>query len=104
ASSTINLRRRTGLIVRSASIRTLHDIILLCGFGADAVNPYAMFLVGIGADQNNTKLTDEDALITVQKRLLKNMTAGIEKVISTIGCHELRGYGRLCSAIGLAPS
>ena len=26
---------------------------------------------------------------------------GLEKVISTIGIHELRGYGRLFSSIGL---
>src|SRR5690606_19773918 len=35
---------------------------------------------------------------------LETLTHGLEKVISTIGCHELRGYGRVCSAIGLAPS
>ncbi|UTW70291.1 hypothetical protein KHA80_06875 [Anaerobacillus sp. HL2] len=38
------------------------------------------------------------------KRLYKLFTAlnkGLEKVISTIGIHELRGYGRLFSAIGL---
>ena len=28
---------------------------------------------------------------------------GIEKVISTLGIHEVRGYSRLFSAIGLKP-
>src|SRR5690606_343495 len=49
AASDENLRRRAGLVVRSASIRTLHDIALLCGFGADAINPYAMLLASVGA-------------------------------------------------------
>ena len=29
------------------------------------------------------------------------LNKGLEKVISTIGIHELRGYGRLYSSIGL---
>jgi len=99
-----NLRRRAGIVVRSASIRTLHDIALLCGFGADAISPYAMLLAGIGANKSKTAIQDEHELIERQRRLLTSLTHGLEKVISTIGCHELRGYGRLFSAIGLAPS
>ncbi|HEU5288118.1 MAG TPA: glutamate synthase-related protein, partial [Candidatus Limnocylindria bacterium] len=44
-------------------------------------------------------LDDPDALPNVIEALRK----GIEKVISTLGMHELRGYGRQLSAIGLAP-
>lgn len=104
ASADDNLRRRTGIVVRSASVRTLHDIALLCGFGADAINPYAMLLAGIGANKSKTAIQDEHEMIERQRRLLTSLTHGLEKVISTIGCHELRGYGRMFSAIGLAPS
>jgi glutamate synthase (NADPH/NADH) large chain len=97
------LRRKVGLVVRSASLRTLHDVALLCGVGADAVNPYAMLAVAIGADKPSTMLTDKRELIDAQHRLLKALTVGLEKVTSTIGCHELRGYGRAFSSIGLAP-
>lgn len=98
-----NLRRRVGLVVRSASIRSLHDVALLCGMGADAVNPYAMLLVAVGADKG--AVTDDvDQLIDAQVRVLRSLTIGLEKVISTIGCHELRGYGHVFSSIGLAPS
>lgn len=103
ADDELNLRRRAGIVVRSASIRTLHDVILLCGLGADAVNPYAMFVVAIGADKKSKTLTGQDS-IKAQRTVLKNLTAGLEKVTSTIGCHELRGYGRTFSSIGLAPS
>jgi glutamate synthase (NADPH/NADH) large chain len=96
----VNLRRRAGIVVRSAAIRNLHDIVLLSGFGVDAVAPYAMFAVAIqAAAQNNGKGSQ-----AAQSCLLASMKAGLEKVISTMGCHELRGYGRVCSSIGLAPA
>lgn len=104
AAADDNLRRRTGIVVRSASIRTLHDIALLCGFGADAINPYAVLLAAVGAHKAKTAIQDEQELVERQRSVLATLTHGLEKVISTIGCHELRGYGRVCSAIGLAPS
>ena len=101
ADSPVNLRRRTGLILRSASIRNLHDIALLSGFGLDAVNPYAMFAISIGADEGSSA-GDPEELIEKQYRLARQINIGLEKVISTMGCHELRGYGRVCSSIGLS--
>ena len=35
--------------------------------------------------------------------MLEGLQKGMEKVLSTLGIHELRGYGRLVSAIGVAP-
>lgn len=96
-----NLRRKTGLVVRSACIRNLHDIILLCSFGADAVNPYAMLSLAKGLPSqaaSNARKIDRS-----QINLFKTLQAGLEKVISTVGCHELRGYGRICGSIGLSP-
>ena len=94
-----NLRRRAGILVRSAAIRNLHDITLLLGFGADAINCYALFAVAIEAAKNH-----QNEAGNTQLRMLKSLKLGLEKVISTMGCHELRGYGRVCSSIGLAPS
>ncbi len=101
---TANLRRQTGLVVRSASLRSLHELVVLYGLGADAFNPYAMLSVAIGADRGTAAITDTDELIATQIHLLQTLTTGLEKVISTIGCHELRGYGHIFSSIGLAPS
>jgi glutamate synthase (NADPH/NADH) large chain len=98
-----HVRRRVGLVVRSAAIRNLHDVALLLGFGADAVNPYGMY--ALVAQKNATKNhADAEDGRQAQQRLLDGLKAGLEKVISTMGCHELRGYGRVCSSIGLAPS
>jgi glutamate synthase (NADPH/NADH) large chain len=64
-----------------------------------AVNPYALIAVALQIGQK-TGLSDQD----IQVQLLKSLKTGLEKVISTMGCHELRGYGSVCSSIGLAPS
>jgi len=100
AGDSPNLRRRAGIVIRSGSIRTLHDIALLIGFGADAINPYAMLQISVGDAASRS----DDVIIETQYRLLNMLRIGLEKVTSTMGCHELRGYGRVCSSIGLAPS
>lgn len=83
------LRRDCSILLRSAAIRSLHDIILAFGLGADLISPYYMFMTVL---DESTK-----PLMNLYSALVK----GLEKVISTIGIHELRGYGRLFSAIGL---
>jgi glutamate synthase (NADPH/NADH) large chain len=93
----VSLRRQASLVLRSASLRNVHDIVLALGFGADALNPYALYDVALkGADTREER----------RKRLrncVEAMSAGVEKVLSTMGIHELDGYGRLFAAVGLAP-
>lgn len=96
------MRRQAGLVVRSASLRNLHDLALLFGFGADAANPYMMLAVALKAHTGS--LVDEEQQVKIQIALLTLLRGELEKVISTMGCHELRGYGRICSSIGLADS
>jgi glutamate synthase (NADPH) large chain len=97
-----NLRRKAGLVVRSAAVRNLHDIVLLLGFGVDAINPYGMLTQIVQKGSHKQKNIEDGGKFT-QLRLLESLKAGLEKVTSTMGCHELRGYGRVCSSIGLAP-
>jgi len=87
-----NLRRRCGVVLRSAAIRNVHDTVLALGLGADAVCPYVMVEVSLLDDY----ATDVGNLAAALRK-------GIEKVISTIGIHEVRGYSRLFSSIGLQP-
>ncbi len=89
-SSKGNLRRQTSLIVRSGSVRSLHDIALLLGSGANAIAPYVMFATAFVKGGRDSV-----------SNLYSALTKGIEKVTSTIGIHEVRGYGRLFSSIGL---
>lgn len=83
----ISLRRKLGLVVRSAQVRNLHDIVLLVGLGAEGVEPTMMYV-----------LNPEEA---AQDKLIGGLTKGAEKVMSTMGIHELRGYGHIFSSLGL---
>jgi glutamate synthase (NADPH/NADH) large chain len=93
----LSLRRRASLVLRAGSLRNVHDLVFALGCGADAVNPYAIFEVaarGAASPEERTKrLRDCAAALVV----------GVEKVLSTMGIHELDGYGRLFASIGLAP-
>lgn len=87
-----NLRRQASIVLRSASIRNLHDIALACGLGADVISPYLLFAAAGSKDGAASARKVHTALVK-----------GLEKVISTIGTHELRGYTRFFSSIGLHP-
>ncbi|WP_374712433.1 glutamate synthase-related protein [Symbiobacterium terraclitae] len=89
-----SLRRRCALLLRSGALRSLHDVALALGLGADAVNPYLMLEVAASAaPEPGQGLAN----------LLAALRTGLEKVISTLGIHELRGYARCFSHIGLKP-
>ncbi|MBI4898073.1 MAG: alpha-hydroxy-acid oxidizing protein [Actinobacteria bacterium] len=87
-----NLRRRTSLVVRSGALRNVHDVMIALGLGADGVCPYVMFEVACVDDYE----ADYNHLCGALRK-------GMEKVISTIGIHEVRGYARQFSAIGIKP-
>ena len=85
---------RTGIILRSGALRTLHDLALCASLGANAVAPYAIYAVSLKKAPRPARkpLSDEDTLRALDSSV-KILTAGLQKVTSTIGCHELRGYG-----------
>jgi glutamate synthase (NADPH/NADH) large chain len=87
-----NLRRRCSIVLRSAAIRNVHDVMLALGLGANGVCPYTMVEV----------ICVEDYESDVSN-LCAALRKGIEKVISTIGIHEVRGYARQFSSIGIKP-
>jgi glutamate synthase (NADPH/NADH) large chain len=94
----VSLRRSASIIVRSGSVRNLHDIILLVAVGADAVSPYLLLETAVGASAS-AELADRR-----RADALHALRVGLEKITSTMGIHELRGYGRIFSSIGLSTS
>ncbi|UPM54915.1 glutamate synthase-related protein [Gottfriedia acidiceleris] len=84
------LRRNCSIILKTAAVRNLHDLMVMKGLGADAINPHFLFgtISELEAPEKIVKLYDV-------------LNKGIEKVISTIGMHELRGYAKMFSSIGL---
>ena len=87
-----NLRRRCSIVLRSAAIRNVHDVVLALGLGANGVCPYVLLEVICVDDYRQ----DTDNVCAALRK-------GIEKVISTIGIHESRGYARQFSSIGIKP-
>jgi glutamate synthase (NADPH/NADH) large chain len=88
-----NLRRHVTIVLRSAAIRSLHDIGVACGLGADLISPYLLFATA----------SDKEGSPVAARKVYAALTKGLEKVISTIGTHELRGYTRFFSSIGFQP-
>ena len=91
-----SLRRRCSLVLKSGQVRNLHDICFALGLGADAVHPYAMYEVAL-----RDAVDEESAKKALRNCFAMNHT-GIEKVMSTMGIHELDGYGRLFASVGLS--
>ncbi len=103
AAPTPNLRRQAGIIVRSGALRDLHDVVLCLGLGANAVAPYALYAVGLGiAPRPSREPLTGELIATRLGNTLNALTIGVQKVTSTIGCHELRGYGLSFSSVGLS--
>ncbi|MCC7354269.1 MAG: alpha-hydroxy-acid oxidizing protein [Anaerolineae bacterium] len=94
-----NLRRQVGIVVRSGALRTLHDLIMAFGMGANAVNPYLLLQMSALGENRKAEPGSRAARVT---NVVTALSKGLEKVISTVGCHELRGYGRLFASMGLA--
>jgi len=84
----VSLRRLTSVVVRSAQVRNLHDLMLLVGLGAEAVEPAAAYALYPSPE--------------AESNLVAGLTKGVEKVMSTMGIHELRGYGQNFAALGLS--
>lgn len=98
-----NLRRLAGVVLRSGAVRDLHDVAMSISLGANAINPYMLYAAGLGlAPKAPREAPTPEALISTLDLLVGTLTKGLEKVTSTIGCHELRGYGHSFSSIGLA--
>ncbi|RII28711.1 MAG: glutamate synthase [Geobacter sp.] len=83
-----SLRRKVSLVVRSGALRNLHDLIFALGMGADALCPYLMWELAAEVESGI-------------HNLLSVLAKGLEKVISTMGTHEIGGYGKYFASIGL---
>ena len=94
----VSLRRKVGLLLRSGAIRNLHDLAMAFGLGADAIAPYLLFETALGEAASESSEKGDQRL----QNTLHALNIGLEKVISTMGIHELRGYGRLFASIGLS--
>ncbi len=84
------IRMNVGIVVETAEVREVHDIALLVGYGAAAVNPYLALdtVCAMGKDP---------------KKYIKALEEGILKVMSKMGISTVQSYrgAQIFEAVGL---
>ncbi len=96
------LRGRAGLVVESGEPREVMHFCLLCGCGANAVNPYLAF-DAIDHLRRGGDLPDEKELEHYCDNYIAAVKKGILKTMSKMGISTLRSYhsAQLFEAVGL---
>ncbi len=95
-------RTKVGLIVESGEPRSVHDLALLIGYGAGAVNPYLAF-------ETLSDLCDQGVMLnpidykTAEKNYIKASHKGVLKIMSKMGISTLQSYrgAQIFEAVGL---
>ncbi|MFN0247746.1 MAG: glutamate synthase large subunit [Kofleriaceae bacterium] len=93
-------RMQAGLVVETADCREVHDVALLIGFGAAAINPYlALDMVRELVAQGRVPGPPDAAIA----RYLHACDEGLMKVMSKMGISTVQSYrgGQLFEAVGL---
>jgi len=96
------LRGQAGLIVESGEPREVMHFCLLCGYGANAVNPYLAF-EALDLLQQQGDLPEKMEPVQIADNYIAAIKKGILKTISKMGISTLRSYtaAQLFEAIGL---
>ncbi|HML75081.1 MAG TPA: glutamate synthase large subunit [Anaerohalosphaeraceae bacterium] len=96
------LRGEAGLIVETGEAREVMHFCLLCGFGANAVNPYLVFEM-LQELQRQGDLSAKTDLGQCADNFIAAIKKGILKVMSKMGISTLRSYfnAQLFEAVGL---
>ena len=95
------LRTDVGIVVETGEARRVHDICLLAGYGAEAINPYLSFytLSNIISKSKINVLEDE-----ASKKYIKALNKGMLKVMSKMGISTFQSYcgAQIFDAVGLS--
>ena len=90
-----------GIVVETGEARRVHDICLLAGYGAEAINPYLAFytLSNIISKSKINVLEDE-----ASKKYIKALNKGMLKVMSKMGISTFQSYcgAQIFDAVGLS--
>ncbi|MCW5807975.1 MAG: glutamate synthase large subunit, partial [Deltaproteobacteria bacterium] len=96
----LGTRMQAGLVVETADVREVHDVALLIGYGAAAVNPYLALdtVAALVADGRIPGPADIAA-----ERLLHALEEGLLKVMSKMGISTIQSYrgAQIFEAVGL---
>ena len=95
------LRTKVSLIVETGEARRVHDICLLSGYGAEAINPYLGYAtISNIIKESGIKLTEKEAY----EKYTKSICKGILKVMSKMGISTIQSYcgAQIFDAVGLS--
>ena len=95
------LRTKVGLVVETGEARRVHDLCLLAGYGAEAINPYLSFYTLSNIIQNSDNELSE---VEAYKKYIKAVTKGMLKVMSKMGISTYQSYSgaQIFDAVGLS--
>jgi glutamate synthase (NADPH) large chain len=95
-------RMKVGLIVEAGDVREVHQVALLIGYGASAINPYLAMETAEELVRNGmlTGITPEKAV----KNLIKALGKGVLKIMSKMGISVVGSYAgaQAFEAVGLS--
>jgi glutamate synthase (NADPH/NADH) large chain len=96
------LRHEAGLIVESGEPREVMHFCLLCGYGANGVNPYMAF-ESLDELQRQGEIAADVEPVQIADNYIAAVKKGILKTMSKMGISTLRSYtgAQLFEAIGL---
>ncbi|MHC4496142.1 MAG: glutamate synthase large subunit, partial [Planctomycetota bacterium] len=99
------LRGEAGLIVESGEPREVMHFCLLCGYGANAINPYLAF-ESLDELHRQDELPAKMEPVQIADNYIAAIKKGILKTMSKMGISTLRSYhgAQLFEAIGLSSS
>ena len=95
------LRTEVGIVIETGEARRVHDLCLLAGYGAEAINPYlAFYTLSDIVEKNHKTITEEDA----HKKYVKAVSKGMLKVMSKMGISTYQSYcgAQIFDAVGLS--
>ncbi|MEH6580894.1 MAG: glutamate synthase large subunit [Halioglobus sp.] len=95
------LRTKSGLVVETGAALEVHNFATLAGYGAEAINPYLAF------DTIASQLPafpDAGSFDEAQKRYIKAVGKGLNKVMSKMGISTYQSYcgAQVFDAVGLS--
>ena len=94
------LRTQVGLILESAGAREVHNMCVLLGFGADAINPYLVYdIIKYMADSGELDVSFEKGVENYRAIVHKS----IRKIMSKMGISTLQSYrgAQIFEALGI---
>ena len=95
------LRTEVGLVVETGEARRVHDICLLAGYGAEAVNPYlGFYTISNIIQKSKLQILESEA----HKKYVKALNKGMLKVMSKMGISTFQSYcgAQIFDAVGLS--